>query len=142
MQSMSDEKNERWGEISRHLRQWREGDAEASQRLFTLIYDELHALARHQRWRAPGQPPSLSTTALVHEAYMKLMEHSARTLVDRQHFFALAARAMRQIIEMRFFAGLSVEETADAIGGSPRTIKRRWHLPRAFLFERLHGAER
>lgn len=196
---MSEEQGDRWGEITRHLVEWREGDADASKRLFVIIYDELHIMARRQRHRVPGQAPSLSTTALVHEAYLKLMAHSAPTLLDRQHFFALAAKAMRQIlvdharrrlahkrggdspvialdekliasggsratelvalddalsslqvldtrlgqiIEMRFFAGLSVEETAEALGVSPRTIKRGWHVARAYLFERLQGPPR
>ena len=160
--------------------------------LFGAIYDELRILARRQIARLPpGQ--TLSPTALVHEAYIKLADRSGRRVQDQQHFRALAARAMRQVIvdalrrrrslkrnaglpvttfsdslmvlersdeellavdealtqlealderqarivEMRFFAGLEVEEVASALGISERTVKRDWQKARAFLFDAL-----
>jgi RNA polymerase sigma-70 factor (ECF subfamily) len=159
---------------------------------FGAIYDELRTLARRQVARlSPGQ--TLSPTALVHEAYMKLADASGGSLRDEQHFRALAARAMRQVIidylrrrhaskrdpglphttlsgvaiacetssddvlaldealnelealderqarivEMRFFAGLGVEEVAATLGISERTVKREWQKARAFLFATL-----
>jgi RNA polymerase sigma factor (TIGR02999 family) len=163
--------------------------------LFGAIYDELRILARRQIARLPpGQ--TLSPTALVHEAYVKLADHSARGLRSQQHFRALAARAMRQVIidylrrrhthkrspgpplatlsdvampaeasgedllaldealrrlealderqarivEMRFFAGLDVDEVAGVLGISERTVKREWQKARAFLFDALRIA--
>ncbi len=157
---------------------------------FEALYDELHALARLQIRRArPGE--TLRTTALLHEAYLKLARGSS--VKDRTHFFSLAARAMRQVlvdharshaalkrgagrplatlgdvaseveadatelvaidtaleslrganerlarvVELRFFGGLSVEETAEALDASTATIKRDWRAARAFLLAAL-----
>ncbi len=157
---------------------------------FAALYDELHALARSQARRSrPGH--TLNTTALLHEAYLKLAHAGAAE--DRQHFFALAARAMRQVlvdharqqasqkrgagrhvttlgddvagiqadatevlaidaalarlqdanerlarvVELRFFGGLSVEETAEALGTSTATVKRDWRAAHAFLVAAL-----
>jgi RNA polymerase sigma factor (TIGR02999 family) len=162
------------------------------QDLFGALYDELRILARRQIARLPpGQ--TLSPTVLVHEAYVKLADASGGSLRDEQHFRALAARVMRQIIvdylrrrhankrdpglpnttlsdvaiageaseddllaldealqqlealdqrqarivEMRFFAGLDVEEVAATLGISERTVKREWQKARAFLFATL-----
>jgi RNA polymerase sigma factor (TIGR02999 family) len=162
--------------------------------LFQVLYAELRSAARRQLARGrPGE--TLNTTALVHEAYLKLIQSDATSWNDRGHFFALAARAMRQIaidharraaaekrggevvvvpldhfdvpdlsrpgdllvleqalsrleavdfelarlVELRFYAGLSVEETAEALGVSPRTVKRDWRKARAFLFDAIGG---
>ena len=76
---------------------WRRGEANAADELFALVYDDLRALARRQLARLrPGQ--SLAPTVLVHEAYLKFAERSAPAVVDRQHFLAIAARAMRFIV--------------------------------------------
>ena len=76
---------------------WRKGDAEAGDRLFALVYDDLRALARRQLARlTPGQ--TLAPTVLVHEAYLKFADRSAPHAVDRQHFLGIAARAMRHIV--------------------------------------------
>jgi RNA polymerase sigma factor (TIGR02999 family) len=180
------------GEISRLLICWRQGDLEAVKALFTLVYDELRALARRQVRRVrPGG--TLTTTAVVHEAYVKLAGHSHLALHDRSHFFAVACKAMRQIlvdrarrdaaakrspeggrvrldeatvpvqaraedllaldealrrleeadprlarlIELRFFAGLSEEETAEVLDVSARTVRRDWHKARAYLHHHL-----
>ena len=180
------------GEITQLLAALREGDRGALDRLFPLIYAELHDRAHRQlARRRPGD--TLSTTALVHEAYLKLTDSAHQTYQDRTHFFAVASRAMRQIlldyarrmsaakrgglavsldpdqlgdpgraeelialdealtrlealderlarnVEMRFFGGLSVEETAEALGMSPRTVKRDWRKARAFLFEAIRS---
>ncbi len=75
----------------------REGDRAALERAFAAVYGELHRLARRQRARSrPGD--TLSTTVLVHEAFLKLSQGAPVAIQDRQHFFALAARAMRQIL--------------------------------------------
>lgn len=157
---------------------------------FEALYDELHALAHRQIRRArPGE--TLRTTALLHEAYLKLARGAS--VKNRSHFFALAARAMRQVlidharnqaalkrgaglqiatlgdvasevgadaaeliaidtalaklqdanqrmarvVELRFFGGLSVEETAEALDESTATIKRDWRAARAFLLATL-----
>lgn len=85
------------GEITRLLAAAREGDGEAMDRLMALVYDELHAMARRQlRNRRPGQ--TLTTTALVHEAYLKLVDHPGATWQDRSHFLSVAAIAMRHIL--------------------------------------------
>lgn len=77
------------------LAAWREGDRDALHRLMPLVYNELRALAHQLHARDHG---TLQTTALVHEAYLKLAKHSQLAVQDRHHFFALAARAMRQLI--------------------------------------------
>jgi RNA polymerase sigma factor (TIGR02999 family) len=177
--------------ITELLAAWREGDREAPGRLMPLVYDELRVMARRQL--AGRAAETLRTTALVHEVYLKLGQQSHLVVEDRNHFFAVAARAMRhlvvdyarhrtavkrggavrplslddaevpiderseeilaldqalerlsivdegltRVIEMRFFAGLSVEETADALDCSPRTVKRDWRKARAFLYREL-----
>lgn len=170
------------------LRSLREGGEPAAKRLFDALYDELHRLAGKVRQGRAGD--TMSTTALVHEAYMKLASGHGADPESRLHFFRIAARAMRQIlvdaarrqvsdkrgggnlfpvtfddavyaapmppemflaldeaidrlaevdaraarvVECRYFAGLSVEETGDALGISPRTVKRDWRVARARL---------
>jgi RNA polymerase sigma factor (TIGR02999 family) len=85
------------GEITRLLISWREGDEAAPDRLFSLLYNELRALARRQLRRREGDG-TLSTTALVHEAYVRLVDSSRVVVKDRSHFYALACRVMRQIV--------------------------------------------
>lgn len=188
----SDDPQDR-GQITRLLASWRAGDAGAFSTLFDLLYAELRSIARRQmRGRSGAQ--TLGTTAVVHEAYLKLVDHTRPGFNDRGHFFAVAAKAMRQIVidharrrsamkrggaipasafdeaafpamnpkltdllaidgalrrleeldprlgrlvELRFFAGLSVEEAAEALDVSPRTIKRDWQKARAFLYRVL-----
>jgi RNA polymerase sigma factor (TIGR02999 family) len=170
----------------------RGGDRSALDRLVPLVYQQLHTAAHRQLMRArPGD--TLGTTALVHETYLKLADAGAVSPVDRGHFFAVAATAMRQIIvdharragsqkrgggrtavsldraviaapsdpedflvldealtefaaiakrpaqvvELRYFGGLSVEETAEVLGISPRTVKREWQKARAWLYHAL-----
>jgi RNA polymerase sigma factor (TIGR02999 family) len=173
----------------------RGGDRAALDRLFALVYDELKGLAHGQLARAGPRRP-IDTTALVHEAYLKFAAAEQPAWEHRRHFYAVAARAMRQIIvdqarrhraqkregryerldleqtvvavedhaeellaldgalqkldaqdarlaqviELRFFAGLSVEDTARALEVSDRTVKRDWRLARAFLHRELETA--
>jgi RNA polymerase sigma factor (TIGR02999 family) len=85
------------GQITRLLASIREGDRDAIDRVFNLVYAELHTAARRQLAKArPGQ--TLNTTVLVHEAYLKLVDSASTNWSDRGHFFAVAAKAMRQII--------------------------------------------
>jgi len=162
--------------------------------LLPLVYDELRQMARRHLARERRQR-TLSTTGLVHEAYLKLVDQTQAPVRSRAYFFAAAARAMRQVlvdaarrrnrlkrgagevpldlddfqvavddfaaelgdldealtrlaalfprqarvVECRFFGGLSVEETAEALDLAPRTVKRDWSLARAWLFRELRG---
>jgi RNA polymerase sigma factor (TIGR02999 family) len=180
------------GQVTRLLSAVRQGDQQAIDLVFNLVYAELHTSARRQLARArPGQ--TLNTTALVHEAYLKLVGAAHADWHDRNHFLAVAAKAMRQIIidyarwasrkkrgggaqritfdsidvadeeraselvaldaaltrlesfsdklarlvELRFFAGLSVEETAEALALPAHQIKREWRKARAFLLQAM-----
>ena len=175
-------------DVTALLHQAAAGDAQALDSVFDAIYGELKRLARVQRSRWTGDE-TLNTTALVHEAYVKLVRHGPASWSDRAHFYAVASRAMRQIlvnyaerrvagkrgggshvesldqanpvapevaedilalhealgrlaalderqgrvVEYRFFAGLSVQETAELLGLSPATVKRDWAVASAFL---------
>jgi RNA polymerase sigma factor (TIGR02999 family) len=180
------------GEITRLLGELSRGDELALSRLFPMVYNELRGIARRQR-RQAGLQETLNTTAVVHEAFLKLAGSERVSLENRRHFFATAARAMRQIlvdharshmtrkrgggakhidldqaevqvqsraaeileldmaldrlrnlnerlsriVELRFFAGLSVEECAELLEVHERTVKRDWRKARAFLFREL-----
>ena len=180
-------------EISTMLRAWSEGDQGALEKLTPIVYDELRDLARRYMQRErPGH--SLQTTALVNEAYMRLVDYKRMQWQDRAHFFAVSAQVMRRIlvdharrhnlkrggglqhvsleeaaivggdentdlvaldnamkalaqidprkvrvVEMRFFGGLSVEETAEVLKVSPITVKREWRGARAWLYRELSG---
>jgi RNA polymerase sigma factor (TIGR02999 family) len=185
------------GDITGLLASIGEGDRDALNRLFPIVYAELRTLAHRQLARIrPGD--TLQTTALVHEAYLKLLGTARPEWHDRRHFFAVASRAMRQItvdyartqaaqkrgghapvlsldeqqvpiadrahdlvrldgaltelealserparvVELRFFGGLSIEETASAMDISERTVKREWQKARAFLFDALQRDSR
>jgi RNA polymerase sigma factor (TIGR02999 family) len=184
------------GQLTRLLASVREGDRHAIDLVFNLVYAELHTAARRQLAKArPGQ--TLNTTMLVHEAYLKLVDSAQVNWADRGHFFAVAAKAMRQIIidyarwasrkkrgggvhkisldgidvadeeragelvaldgaltklesfseplarlvELRFFGGLTIEQTADALKLPPHQIKREWRKARAFLFHAIQETE-
>lgn len=180
-------------EISTLLRAWSDGDRSALERLTPIVYDELRSLAhRYMRRERPGH--SLQTTALVNEAYMRLMDYKRMRWQDRAHFFAVSAQVMRrilveharrhnlkrgagmqkvsleeaavmggdpdvdlvgldhaldalaqidprkvQVVEMRFFGGLSVEETAEVLKISSVTVKRDWTVAKAWLYRELAG---
>jgi RNA polymerase sigma factor (TIGR02999 family) len=179
-------------EVTELLRSWRQGHAEALDRLIPLVHDELRRVAHaHFRREQPGH--TLQATALVHEVYLRLMDIDRLTLNDRTHFFAVSARLMRQIlvdharrkradkrgggvtmmsldevspvsqtpivdvlaldqaldalsshderqcrvVELRFFAGLSIDEAAEALGVSAATVEREWAMAKAWLYQRL-----
>jgi RNA polymerase sigma factor (TIGR02999 family) len=175
-------------DVTRLLQQWTDGDRQALDSLIPLLYEHLRRLA-HQRLRYEDASPSLNTTALVHEAYFKLVDLRTARFRDRAHFLAMASRVMRrllidhararraarrgggvaareleeafaisdpqvdaitdldealqrlervdarqsQILEQRYFGGLSLEETAEAVGVSLATVKRELRSARAWL---------
>ena len=181
------------GEVTRLLGDLGRGDKDAVNQLLPLVYDELHKLARSYFRRERGEH-TLQPTALVHEAYIRLVDQRA-PLESRGHFLAVAATQMRrilldyarkhhaarrggagqkvlledtmaishqkpvdiialdaalqklhsldvdqsQVVELRFFGGLSVEETAEVMGNSPATVKRAWSSARAFLHREITG---
>jgi RNA polymerase sigma factor (TIGR02999 family) len=174
-------------EVTRLLIDWSKGDQAALDKLTPFVYEELHRLARHyMRRERPGH--TLQTSALVNEAYLRLVDQSV-PWQNRAHFFGIAARLMRQIlvdharahnyakrgagaqkvsldqaadlaqaratdlvalddalngladmdpqqsriVELRFFGGLTIEETAEVVGLSHATIEREWTAARAWL---------
>jgi RNA polymerase sigma factor (TIGR02999 family) len=175
-------------DITRILKAWSGGDAAALEQLAPLVYRELHRLAR-QRMRREGPGHALQTTALVNEAWVRLLGGARVGWQDRAHFFAVASQVMRRIlvdaartraagrrrgewhplcldesidaapprdaalialddaleglagvdprkarvVEMRFFGGLGVDETAAVLGVSPQTVMRDWRLARSWL---------
>jgi RNA polymerase sigma-70 factor, ECF subfamily len=183
-------------EVTQLLLAWSKGDEAALDRLIPLVYAELRRLAKsYMRREHVGQ--TMQTTALIHEAYLRLIDADQVRLENRAHFFAAAARLMRQVlvdlarergsrkrggaarrvsldeamavskrrdegllaldealgalaqidprksqvVELRFFGGLDVEETAEALGVSVETIHRDWRLARSWLLRRLRGGK-
>jgi RNA polymerase sigma-70 factor (ECF subfamily) len=179
------------GDVSTLLRAWTGGDKGALDRLTPIVYDELRRLARHYMKRERAGH-SLQTTALVNEAYMRLVDYKRMQWQNRAHFFAISAQLMRrilveharrrnlkrgggvqhvsldeaavvggaqdadlvalddamnalarldprkvQVVEMRFFGGLSVEETAEALKVSAVTVMRDWSTAKAWLYREL-----
>jgi RNA polymerase sigma factor (TIGR02999 family) len=175
-------------DVTELLQDWSEGDESALERLMPLVYDELHRLAhQHMRREKPGQ--ILQTSALINEAYLRLVDRPRIHWENRAQFFGIAARVMRRIlvdearkrksdkrggdaiqvtlndatnvvheqaanvvaldealktleaidsrqgkiVELRFFGGLSVEETAQVLKVSPGTVMRDWTFARAWL---------
>lgn len=182
-------------EITELLQAASSGDRGASDALFHTVYRELRVIARAHRRRWTGNP-TLNTTALIHEAYVKLAGQQLAGYHDRTHFFATASKAMRQIlisyarrvattrrgghlqkvtladfsaasestfedllaiddllvqlekrnprhcrlVEYRVFGGMTVDETATALGVSPATVKRDWTVVSAWLYREVsHG---
>ncbi len=184
------------GEVTRLLLRWRSGEEAALGQLVPLVYDELRRLARLcLRRERPGN--TMQTVALVHEAYLRLVNADQVDWHDRAHFFAIAAQVMRRVlveearkrnrqkrggrqtrveldqaltvaverefellaldealdwlerfaprkrlvVELRFFGGLSVEETAAALSVSSDTVKSDWSTARLWLAQRLSGSD-
>jgi RNA polymerase sigma-70 factor, ECF subfamily len=179
------------GDVSQLLRAWSGGDRNALEMLTPIVYEERRRLARrHMQRERPGH--SLQTTALVNEAYMRLVDYKRMQWQNRAHFFAVSAQLMRrilveharrhnlkrgggmqhvsldeaamvgagrttdlvalddalnalarldarkvQVVEMRFFGGLSVEETAEVLKVSPVTVMRDWSTAKAWLYREL-----
>lgn len=181
--------------ITQKLKSLASGDAAAFNELFPYVYQQLRQVARRVRWQSYGLD-TLNTTALVHEAYLKMVDQTAINVQNRAHFFHIAARAMRQVlinysqhhsalkrggsqadipldkldfaipltdqmvdellsldtvlqqleqlnerqaqvVECRFFGGMSIEETAQALDTSPATVKRDWNFARAWLYRQM-----
>lgn len=181
-------------EVSELLVKWGYGDQEALNQLMPLVYDVLRRMARrYLRQERPDH--TLQTTALVHEAYLKLIDQKRHDMQNRMHFFAITAQMMRRIlvdyarghqakrrggvhfiklpldeapevpdvkspdlimlddalnelstmdpqqsriVELRVFGGLTVEETAEVLKISPRTVKREWSMARAWLHRQMN----
>ncbi len=179
--------------ISELLEQWTHGDARALDELFPVVYDELHRLARGYL-RSERSGHTLQSTALVHEAYLRLVNQNV-SWQNRAHFFGIAAQMMRRIlvdyarqhnaarrgegarnvtldekiagaqehdidvmavdealtrlaefdeqqsriVELRFFAGLSIEDTSEVLKVSSATVKRDWAMAKAWLYREMHA---
>jgi RNA polymerase sigma factor (TIGR02999 family) len=180
--------------VTKLLVRWREGDRDALEELMPLVYDELRRLARHYLSKERSDH-TLQSTALVHEAYLRLAGGNAPNWQNRAHFFGVAAHIMRQIliehargrgaakrggnalrleidealalpqridvdvvaldkalnelseldtqqgriVELRFFGGLTIEDTSEVLGISPATVKRDWVTARAWLYRAMTG---
>jgi RNA polymerase sigma factor (TIGR02999 family) len=177
------------------LARWNEGDQKALEAIVPLVYNELHRMA-HNYLRGEHPDHTLQTTALINEAYLRLVEQGRFRTQNRAHFVAVAATLMRQIlvdyarrhraakrgadctvrlndgveaietpdmdvlalddalkrlaerdpqqsriVELRYFAGLTVEETAAVLDISPATVKRDWSMARAWLSRQIKRAE-
>jgi RNA polymerase sigma factor (TIGR02999 family) len=175
--------------ITRMLKDWSGGDREALDKLLPFVYDELHRQAS-RCLRRERSDHTLQTTALIHEAYLKLIDQREVEWQNRAHFFAVAAQAMRRIlvdyararkrekrggddvkfqldeaiqtpakekgidlvaldealtrlaefdgrqarvVELRYFSGMTEEETAEVLGTSPATVRRDWNMAKAWL---------
>ena len=179
-------------EVTRLLQAWSVGDQDALKQLIPLVYDELHRMA-HRYMSAEQSGQILQTTALVHEAYLRLVDVENIDWQNQAHFYGICARLMRRIlidfarsrnyqkrgghfahieleeaatvsvvvssellavdealkqlatvdarksevVELRFFGGLTVEETATALGVSEKTVMRDWKLAKAWLLREL-----
>lgn len=179
-------------DVTKMLEAWSEGDNAALEQLMPVVYDELHRMAKHYMQSQPSGH-TLQTTALIHEAYLKLAEGREKRFTNRAHFFAVAARAMRHIlvdyarmrhrkkrvgatqiislenaaivsveraseivaldealknlaaederkasvVELRYFGGLSVEETSEVLKISPETVARDWRFAKTWLLREL-----
>jgi RNA polymerase sigma factor (TIGR02999 family) len=180
--------------VTQLLVRWRDGDRDALEALMPLVYDELRRLAHHYL-RQERSDHTLQSTALVHEAYLRLAGQNPPQWQNRAHFFGIAAHIMRQIlveyargrsaakrggsacrltldeavalpqqmdvdvvqldkaltglaeldvqqsriVELRFFAGLTIEDTSEVLGISPATVKRDWVTARAWLYRAMTG---
>jgi RNA polymerase sigma factor (TIGR02999 family) len=182
------------GQVTEILQAWSEGDERAVGRLFGLVYDDLRRRAAAAL--RPERPEhTLTPTALVNEAYLRLVDQRLPRFESRKHFYGVAARVMRQVlvdhararkagkrnagraplplddeapisnergrgllalddalralaafdpdkarlVELRYFTGLTIEETAEMLDSSPASVKREWALARAWLHRELSG---
>lgn len=196
---MGDQDRDQDHDITRLLSSARDGDRAAVGEVFDRVYSEIRRIA-HGEVRRLGPSETMNTTAVVHEAYLKLLNAPGIAWADRAHFYAVAATAMRQVlvdyarrnstakrgggvrpislddvdsrdevrldprdesilaldaalvrltalderlarvVDLRFFAGLTVEETALALGVTDRTVKRDWRRARAYLHSEIAPA--
>jgi RNA polymerase sigma factor (TIGR02999 family) len=184
-------------EVTELLRRWSRGDVAARESLVPLVYDELRRLARYYL-ASQRSDHTLQSTAIVHEAYLRLAGRDNVHFENRSHFFAVAAQLMRRIlvdharkrnaakrrsaqltllvdeavepssqreldlvalddalkalaelderqsriVELRFFGGLSIDDTSRLLEISPATVKREWSTARAWLYEEISGRNR
>ena len=119
--------------ITQYLRRWSDGSDDALEEMLPHVYAELRTIASRYRRRERGG--TLQTTEIINEAYLRLSAQNGIDWKDRSHFFAVAAR----IIELRYFGGLSADETAAVIGVSEITVKREWLKAKAWLYRDLSG---
>ncbi|OYV01382.1 MAG: hypothetical protein CFE45_05100 [Burkholderiales bacterium PBB5] len=148
----------RMGEITALIQQAGQGSDAAIDRLYELLYADLRRIA-HGKLRLGDGPRGLNTTALVHESYLRLIKLDQLDVKDRGHFLTYAAKVMRsvvvdlvrearadrrgvdqrlvQVVEMRFFVGLEMDEIAQALGVAKRTVERDWEKARSFLYVSL-----
>jgi RNA polymerase sigma factor (TIGR02999 family) len=187
--------SEQLHEVTRLLTEWCKGNEQALEKLTTLVYAELHRLA-HRQMRQERPDHTLQTTALINEAYLRLVDIRNVPWQNRAQFFALCARLMRrilvdfarsrqfakrgggreaisldesaavsserspdlvavhealealqkidsrkaQVVELRFFGGLTADESAEVLKVSSKTIQRDWELARAWLLREISGA--
>lgn len=188
--------NDNRDDVTALLFAWRAGDVAAGERLLPMVYDELHRQAE-RAMRREDAAHTLQATALVHEAYLRLVDQRRVEWKNRAHFFGVAAQAMRRVlvdhargrlaekrggamqrvtlgdagagasadpdldvlalhealerlaaldpdqarlVELRYFGGLGIDETAEALGVSAATVKREWAVARAWLKRELEGA--
>jgi hypothetical protein len=117
------------GEITRLLAEWNGGNRAALDSLVRIVYDELrHLASSYMRGERPDH--MLQTTALVNEAYLRLVERHHVSCQTRTQFFAIAAQVMRRV---RYFGGLSVEEVAETLNVSDVTVARDWKMAKMWL---------
>jgi RNA polymerase sigma-70 factor (ECF subfamily) len=182
------------GQVTELLLAWGQGEEAAAERLIPLVYEDLRRRAA-AALRSERSGHTLTPTALVHEAYLRLVDQSLPPFENRKHFYGVAARVMRQVlvdhararkaakrnagrealpldddvqvsdekagdllalddalralaamdadkaylVELRYFTGLTIDETAAMLGRSPATIKREWALARAWLHREISG---
>jgi DNA-directed RNA polymerase specialized sigma24 family protein len=121
------------GEVTQILKAITEGDPGAASQMLPLVYDELRQLAAHRlAQQTPGQ--TLQPTALVHEAYLRLVgDPQGSDWDNRGHFSGLL------VVQLRYFAGLSIPEAARTLGVSPRTANRIWAFARGWLLREVGG---
>jgi RNA polymerase sigma-70 factor (ECF subfamily) len=134
------------GDVTLLLKSWSEGDSAAQERLFPLVYKELRRLARRYR-RKSSIGDTLQTTALVNEAYLRLVDIHNVDWRDRVHFFAVSAQVMRRILVDWARSRGAIkrggqtqwvdEEAAEVLGLSPQSVRRDWSLAKAWLLREL-----
>jgi RNA polymerase sigma factor (TIGR02999 family) len=182
-------------QVTELLLKWKGGDRESLQALLPLVYSELRRLAQHHL-RGERSDHTLQSTALVHEAYLRMVKPGSLRIESRGHFFALASQLMREIlvdhargrkagkrdggtrltlddaaelsrsqsvdllalddalnelskmsprqsriVELKFFGGLSIEETSEFLEVSPATVEREWAVARAWLYREINRTE-
>ena len=183
-------------DITQLLIEWNNGNSAALEELMPLVYEELHRIA-HRHLRRESNTQTLQTTALVHEAYLKLFDQTRANWQNRAQFFGVAASMMRRIlidrarkrlrdkrgggafkislddgsidvsderaaelvaldealeklaahdankvklVELRYFGGLSIEETAEVLGVGTATVIRQWRIVKAWLYKEIIGS--